>query len=136
MIVLDYDDVYEAYYRESNIETEEDLENLEFIWCEGCRSTTGIHLTDHESLIVHGFTLKEAPYGICVSCALDNDILDAGIDEDEYIWDTELFYRNEEGKTQRCASYRKKLTEEQVLEEKERGRSRGTYSGIFLTDII
>ncbi len=126
MIVLDFDEVYEAHFRESNIETEEDLANLEFTWCDGCRSTTGIHLTDRESLMIHGFTTKEAPYGICISCALDYDKLDVRLKEEEFCLDTDLFYK-EEGKTLATPLTRKKLTEEQVSEEKERGRSRGQF---------
>ena len=125
MIILDSTDVYDEYFNQSHIETEEDFENQELLWCDEC-TTNGIHLTSEDDLIDHGFNPSEAPYGICISCAIDyGKLQDDNLDKNDYT-NTEFFHQVG-NKTLAMVLKRRKLTDQEVSDGLEREKSIGYY---------
>ena len=120
MIILGddiYDDVWELM---ENDEKKDFLHPLNY-QCP-VHGSTGIFLFEESELEVHGFTLNEAPHGICISCAY-NPIGDetghnaAFVSQDDYL--NQNHFTSDDGKTRATILKFRDLSDEELQKEME-----------------
>ena len=85
-------------------------------WCTSC-GTSGLFLWDEDDLDAHGYTMTEAPHGICVGCARIDE--KSGEMIDETVQDPDYFSIID-GKTAGTILTHRNLTLEQLEQEEMR----------------
>jgi len=106
-------DIYDEVNWHTSSDTDEGFKNILNYWCSSC-GTTGIFLFEEDELNAHGYSIIEAPDGICVGCALINLKGDEML-EDEDLLDQQKFSVTA-GITNGTILTKRDLTEEQIKE--------------------